>query len=301
VKRLVVQVFDPTGGKPVAEIVAGARRFGEVTTDLPERFTPDDVLVIWSPFRASWRAPVFAAAKAGGSRVVVMERGWLASIGGARYFQVALDGWNGGGRFLPGGPERWRSWGVPLRDWRRDGSHVLVIGNNRRHTTRDPRRTPMGWAESVTFDSPRPVLRRLTRKRIPLDAQFEDAWCTVVWSSTVAIKSILAGVPAFYCGPTLIGGDLAKAGLDVEHPVTPDRDPVLERIAWCQWTAEEVAGGEPFARLFELPHSGQAEQVEDLAPISAMWTPAGRLRAVGAKLARKGGIGEALSRRLGVT
>lgn len=300
-KRLVVQVFDPTGGKPVDEIIAGARRFGEVTTELPDRFTPEDVLIIWSPFRACWRAPIFAAAKAAGSRVVVMERGWLSPIGGARYYQVALDGWNGSGRFSAGGPERWRSWSVPLRDWRRDGNHVLVIGNNRRHTTRDPRRTPAGWAESVGFDSPRPVLRRLTRKRVPLDAQLQDAWCTVVWTSTVAIKSILAGVPAFYCGPTLIGAELASPGLDIEHPVMPDRIPVLERIAWTQWTAEEVAGGEPFARLFDLPHSGQPEPVEDLLPIADHWTSAGRLRALGARMVSKGRVGEMLGRKLGVS
>ena len=302
IRRLIVQVFDPTGGKPVQDIHAGARRFGPTTTDLPDRFTPNDVLITWSPFRASRRAAVVAAAKAAGSRVVVMERGWLSPIQGAPYFQVALDGWNGTGRFEPGGAERWRSWGVTLRDWRRDGEHVLVIGNNRRHTTRDPRRTPKGWAESVLFDSPRPVVRRLTRnKRISLQAQFENAWCTVVWTSTVAIKSILAGVPAFYCGPTLIGAELAKPGLDIENPVMPEREPVLERIAWSQWSKAEVAAGEPFARLFALPHSGEPETVEELPPIPSMWTLAGRFRAVGARVPRWSGLNGIVSRAFGIT
>lgn len=301
-RRMIVQVFDPTGGKPIEQITAGARRLGPVTTELPDRFGPDDVVIMWSPFRASWRAPIFAAAKAAGSRVVVMERGWLSPIAGVPYFQVALDGWNGDGRFPEGGGERWRSWAVPLRDWRRDGDAVLVIGNNRRHDTRDPRRTPMGWAESVTFDSPRPVLRRLTRnKRVTLDSQLSTAWCTVVWTSTVAIKSILAGVPAFYSGPTIIGAELACRGIDVEHPAMPDREPVLERLAWGQWSADEIAAGEPFARLLDLPHSGVPDPVQDLPPIGAMWTPAGRLRAVGARLARRGRMGEALGRNLGIT
>lgn len=288
--------------KPWRECIAGCGRIGPTSTELPDRFQPDDTLIVWSPFRGSKRWQAYKAAKAAGSRVVVMERGWLSPLQDAAYFQVALDGWNGAGRFQPGGAERWRSWGVPLRDWRREGEHVLVIGDNRPNDSRDPRRTPIGWAESVRFDSPRPVARRLTRnRRVPLQVQFENAWCTVVWTSTVAVKSILAGIPVFYCGPNLVGAELAKPGIDIEHPLMPEREPVLERIAWSQWSTAELASGEPFARLFDLSHSGEPQMIEDLLPIPSMWTPAGRLRALGAKVPSWSGLNGIVGRAFGIT
>jgi hypothetical protein len=287
VGRLVVRLGENKWTKPLDAIVAGAARFAPVTADLPSGFTASDVLITWSPFRATPRAETFAAAKAGGARVIVLENGWLSPIGGARYYQVALDGWNGTGRFPVGDAERWKAWSVDVGPWRTQGRHILVVGNNRPNTTGDPRRTPIGWAESVEFDSAKPVVRRLTRKDAPLDAHLRDAWCTVVWTSTAAVRSVIAGVPVFYQGPNLICAALARTGGDVEYPSYPDREPVLERLAWGQWTPDEIATGEPFARLFALPHAGEPERVLEEAACPTMWTVRGHLRAMRARLARR--------------
>ncbi|MGK9169764.1 hypothetical protein KXR53_25855 [Inquilinus limosus] len=267
----------PRGPKPWRECVAACQRMGPTSTELPDRFEPEDVLITWSPFRGSKRWRAFQAAKAAGSRVIVMENGWLSPIGDTWYFQMAFDGWNGTGHFPDGGPERWASWNVPLRPWRRDGRHVLVLGQKQQPMS-DPRRMPPGWAQSVRLPTRRPVIRRMPSAGRPLAEDLRDAHCTVTWTSTAVFKGLVAGIPAFHCGPNTLCPELSKFGLDVEAPIFPDRQPVFERLAWCQWSAAEIATGEPIARLLAQPHDGLPVQVEDLPAVASQYTALGRLR-----------------------
>jgi hypothetical protein len=271
-------VYLPQGGrKPWQECIAGCQRLGPTSTELPNRFEPDDVLVTWSPFRGSKRWRAFQAAKAAGGRVIVMENGWLSPVGETRYFQMAFDGWNGTGHFPDGGPERWASWGIALRPWRDVGRHVLVVGQKRQPMS-DPRRMPPGWAQSIRLRTERPVIRRMPSAARSLDEDLRDAHCTVTWTSTTVFKGLVAGIPTFHCGPNTLCPELSAFGLDIEAPVFPDRQPVFERLAWCQWNATEIATGMPFARLVEQPHDGLPVLVEDLPAVPSCYTMAGRLR-----------------------
>ena len=282
--RIFIVLGDPpTPGqrnvKPYAEVEAGARRLGAVTIGMPDRDTgPDDVVICWSPFLGTDRLAALRAIKSVGGRAIVMENGWLSPIGTQRFFQVALDGWNGEGRFPADGPERWRGWGVPIRGWSRGGDHVLVIGQKLKGDDQDFRRMPVGWDYSLMLPTRRPIVRRTRKTTESLEGQLGDAWCTVTWTSTTAIKGLIAGVPAFYCGPTLICHELCRRGTDVDHPAYPDREPVFERLAWCQWTPEEIATGEPFARLLDLPHDRVPQAVADPFTLPAAVTPRGLLR-----------------------
>lgn len=283
--RIFVVLGDPaTPGqqnvKPYDEVAIGARRLGPVTIGMPDAdIGPDDVLLCWSAFLGTDRLMALRAIKAVGGRVIVLENGWLTPVGERRFFQIALDGFNGEGRFPRQGPERWRGWGVRLRDWNRNGSHVLVVGQKRLGLNQDFRRMPEGWDYSLTLPTRRPVLRRTRKTTVPLDEQLRDAWCTVTWTSTTAVKGLVAGVPAFYCGPTLICHELCRRGIDVDNPAYPDREPVFERLAWCQWTAEEIASGEPFARLLDLPHDRVPQMIPEPFTIPTGRTWRGELRA----------------------
>ena len=268
-----------TSVKPYEEVAAGARRLGDVVIGPPGRDAgPDDVLICWSPFLGTDRLAAFRAIKAAGGRAIVMENGWLSPIGPRRFCQVALDGWNGEGRFPPGGADRWRGWGVPLQEWKRGGEHVLVLGQKRKGADQDFRRMPDGWEYSLALPTRRPVVRRTRGSAVPLEEQLRDAWCTVTWTSTAAVKGLVAGVPAFYCGPTLICHELCRRGTDVDHPAYPDREPVFERLAWCQWTPEEIATGEPFARLLDLPHDRVPQAIPDPFTLPAATTARGLVR-----------------------
>ena len=263
--------------KPWRECIAGCERLGPTQPGVPDRFGPDDVVVGWSMFRGSRRWAVYRAVKAAGGRAIILENGWLSPLAGARYFQVALDGWNGTGHFPDESPDRWASWNVPLQPWRQDGRHVLVLGQ-KAQSIGDARRMPPGWAQSLRLETRRPVLRRMPGAARPLEQDLRGAWCTVTWTSTAAIKGLVAGIPAFHCGPNTLCPELSKPGLDVEAPIYPDRQPVFERLAWCQWTAEEIATGEPFARLLELPHDRVPQAVPDPFTLPAAATPRGLLR-----------------------
>src|SRR5665213_968319 len=61
-----------------------------------------DVLLTWSTWKGTTREAMADQFRARGAKVVVFENGWLSPIRDQRYFQIALDGWNGTGTFPPG-------------------------------------------------------------------------------------------------------------------------------------------------------------------------------------------------------
>jgi hypothetical protein len=266
-------------GKPGSLLTEAANRLGPVHMYLPARFEPDDVAILWAPFIGTFRNAIWHAVRAAGGRVIIVENGWLSPIGRQKYYQIALDGWNGTGRFAAGDAGRWASWNIDLKDWRRDGETILVIEQRSKGINGDPRAMPPGWAQSVEPRTTRRIVRRTRATEEPLDRQLDQAFATLTWTSTVAIKGLIRGVPAFLCGPQLNCSELMKPGLDVDRPVYPDRLPVFERYAWQQWSEDEVRSGEPFARLLELPHDGRPATFEDPAPVDPIWTLAGRVRA----------------------
>jgi hypothetical protein len=271
-------VYLPQGDrKPWRECIAACERFGPTATELPERFAPEDVLITWSPFRLSKRWAACRDVRAAGGRAVILENGWLTPPGGTRHFQFALDGWNGTGRFPDGGPARWAAWGMPLRDWQRQGGHVLVLGQ-KAQSIGDARRMPPGWAQSLRLPTRRPVLRRMPGAARPLADDLRGAWCTVTWTSTAAIQGLVAGIPAFHCGPNTLCPELSRPGLDVESPIYPDRQPVFERLAWCQWSPAEIATGEPLGRLLDLPHDGAPVTLREPEAVRPRYTLLGRVR-----------------------
>lgn len=277
-------VYLPQGDrKPWRECIAACERLGPTATELPERFGPDDVLLTWSPFRLSKRWAAHRDVRAAGGRAIILENGWLSPPGRPRHFQFALDGWNGTGRFPDGGPGRWAGWGVALQDWRRDGRHVLVLGQKAQSIS-DPRRMPAGWAQSLRLDTARPVLRRMPSAARPLAEDLRGAHCTVTWTSTAAIQGLIAGIPAFHCGPNTLVPELSTPGLGVDSPTYPDRLPVFERIAWCQWSAAEIATGEPLARLLDMPHDGAPVRLEAPPAAPSRYTLLGRVRDLALRL-----------------
>jgi hypothetical protein len=275
-----------TIGKPGSALAEGASRLGIVHMSTPARFEPDDVAILWAPFRGTFRSDIYRQIRAAGGRAIIGENGWLSPIQGQKYFQVALHGWNGTGDFPDGGAERWESWGVPLSDWRQDGENILVVEQRPKGINLDPRAMPPGWAQSVAPLTRRPVVRRTRFTEAPLERQLDEAFATLTWTSTVAIKSLIRGVPAFYCGPHINCGELMRRGLDVDQPIYPDRESVFRRYAWMQWTEAEIRSGEPFARLLALPHDGKPAVLLDPDAVPAAWTLTGRVRALAAQHGR---------------
>jgi hypothetical protein len=87
----------------------------------------------------------------------------------------------------------------------------------------------------------------------PRSPDFTDCWAAVTWGSGAGIKALAAGIPVFYDMPQWLGGAAARQGVeDIETPYLGDRLAIFRRLAWAQWSADEIAMGEPFARLVDL-------------------------------------------------
>lgn len=250
---------------------SGLRAAGHnVLLRTPERFGPDTLLVIWNRY-AHWH-DIACRVEQGGGRVLVAENGYVGAGGGHPKFQVhpagpkpdhyyaLAEGWhNGGGRWPSGGAERWERLGVELKPWRSTGEHILICPN--RSFGPPSRAMHPDWAarcaERLRKQTKRPIRIRAhpgnNAPKRPIEADLEGAWAVVVWSSSAGVHALIAGVPVFCEAPFWVVKDAAARG-SVDAPEMPEREPHLARMAWAQWTCEEIATGEPFRRL--LPPAG---------------------------------------------
>ena len=229
-----------------------------------------DVLVIWNRYScAGQTADVWE--KQGGT-VLVAENGYCGRDGdGHQLYAISVHGHNGSGRWPGAGVgapadygARWRGLGLELKPWRAAGEHVLVCPNRSFGTK--VMAMPQGWDQAAIK-----ALRKYTKRPIrlrphpngnaenpPLLADLERCWAVVVWASSAGVKALLAGVPVIALAPHWICKAAASADVStIESPAMPAREPVFERLAWAQWTVEEIARGEPFRHL--LPAAREAQ------------------------------------------
>ena len=239
----------------------------------PDRIDADTLIVIWNRY-ADMHELACRVERAGG-RVIVAENGYIGSGGGTPKFQVHPGGpqpghyyaiaeghHNGAGTWPSGGAERWARLGVELRPWRgeNEGGHILVCPN-RSFGVADHVMHP-DWGERCAAR-----LRKTTRRRVrvrphpgnneparPLSEDLDGAWAVVVWRSSCGVHALVEGIPVFCEGPAWILKGAAATG-SVDAPVLPERLPHFERLAWGQWTCEEIGRGEPFRHL--LSPAGQ--------------------------------------------
>jgi hypothetical protein len=77
---------------------------------------------------------------------------------------------------------------------------------------------------------------------VPLSSDLAGASVAVTWNSNSAVEAVLHGVPTV----TMDAGSMAYSVTGHEMgapPPTPDRTAWARRLAWCQYTREELATG----------------------------------------------------------
>lgn len=207
---------------------------------------PGDLLLIWNR-----RGPEDALARkyeAAGARVMVVENAYIGPADGEKAFAISLGSHNGAGQWRVGGPERWDSFGLELKPWRR-GEDVVLLPQ--RGIGQTGVAMPRDWG-TRTLQRLQAQPRRLVYRKHPGDKSepyeaLRNAWCACTWGSGAAIKALVAGVPVFYDFPQWIGGESARFGFgDLEKPWRGNRLPMLRRLAWAQWRLSEVQSGEAF-------------------------------------------------------
>lgn len=236
--------------------VTGLRRAGFHVTDRANMDpAPGDVLVIWNRY-GLYDMHACRYEKAGAT-VLIAENGWIgADERGSHLFALCHGGHNGAGTWHVGDHDRWAQLGIELEPWRRRGRHILVLPQ--RGIGPPGVAMPMSWPATVTarlkLITDRPIVVRPhpgnRSEAVPLIVDLRKCWAAVTWASGAGIKAIVAGVPVFHEMPSWIGAGAARRGIDaIEDPFLGDRLPMLRRLAWAQWTATEIATGEPFVCL----------------------------------------------------
>jgi hypothetical protein len=192
--------------------------------------------------------------------VLVMERGYV----GDRFSWTSL-GWNGlNGRatfYTKDDPSRFGAHFAHLmRPWKTDGSYVLLIGQvpgdaslggtdlNRWYEDA-AKQARQAYELPVRFRPHPEAIKRGIKQRIAAaesingtlaDALAGAAVC-VTFNSNTAVESVLAGVPTVAVDSGTMAHEVTAHRIG--ERITPDRSAWAARLAWCQWTMDEIRSG----------------------------------------------------------
>lgn len=248
--------------------VAGLKAAGyQVTVGVCGKVNPGDVLLIWNRYGSNEQLADDFERR--GGTVLVAENGYIGrDAAGRQHYALAIHGHNGRGQWHPGGTERWVQLGIELKPWRADGEHILVCPN--RPFGMRGFEMPVHWArdtvERLRRHTKRPIRVRphpgnwqQQTPQVPLAEDLANAWAVVVWSSSAGVHALAAGIPVWCTAPWWILKPAAQDDLrQIEHrpDMRPDRFAAFSRLAWAQWTVDEIARGDAFRHLLRHPGQG---------------------------------------------
>lgn len=211
--------------------------------------TPDDLLIMWNRNRSNEH--LAACYEARGARVIIAENGYLPMPDGSKPYALSLSHHNGAG-FSPNGEIARLEF--PVKPWRESGNHIVVLAQ--RGIGERGVAMPVGWADGVIAKLRKMTDRPIRLRRHPGPSKddpwrdLEGAHCAVTWGSGAGLKAIAAGIPVFHAFPKWIGSAASfPLGAEIEDCFTGDREPMLARISWAQWSLAEIENGIAFARL----------------------------------------------------
>lgn len=236
---------------PFKSVIDGLKAMGCTVTQ-PHQSLEADFLVNWSPWVGSRRAAIQKHFADQGKPTIVMENGWLPVIHGRRFYQVALNGWNGTGQVLECGPSRWDSWEIQMREWKPPTANPVVLVIGQRGHPHDSRTAAPDWHQTLPILDV-PIDRVIRRPRETLRPLLQDLAAATechVWTSNAAVEAIIHGVPVVHHGPNLSVQALTSR---VSEPLyRGDRKPEFARLAWSQFSASEIESGHPFRALLAM-------------------------------------------------
>lgn len=243
---------------------AGLRAVGfDVQKGQPTDVKPGDLVLSWNRYQPNH--DICTRVEAAGGIALICENGYLGpngvsphSMNPRQWFALARHAHNDSSVVPMGEPERFDALGVRLAPWRATGDHILLCPG--RPFGMPGRIQPADWAQNV-----RQRLEKITKRPIrvrphpgnskpakPLADDLAGAHCVVIWSSSAGVHALVAGISVICEAPNWICKTAAGNELiHVEHPWMDDdaRLAALQRMAWGQFSIDEIATGEPFRRL----------------------------------------------------
>lgn len=202
----------------------------------------DDLIVIWNKKRGHDEMMAHQWEKLGGT-VIIAENGYLQQTD-KTYYALATHGHNGSGWSPVGADDRFGKLGFAIKPPRDGGEYILV--RDQRGIGSALMASPPGWGQKMVEvlkrHAPFPV--RLMahpgdKGKLEKDlAAMAGARSVVIWSSAIGVRALVEGIPVQHFAPHWICETWAK-----------DREAALQRMAHAQWHFDEIATGEPFARM----------------------------------------------------
>jgi hypothetical protein len=186
------------------------------------------------------------------NRAIAEDRDWYygdnAYFGRGKYYRVTRGAIQHTGEGQAD-PARFLSFNIPIKDWRKRGSHILLCPQSEAFFELHGFK-PGEWVEKTTRE-----LRKHTDRQIkvrlkadakiaPIARALNDCWAVVTFTSNSAVDAVLAGIPAFTTGRCAASrmtlSDLSK----IESPAFPKgRLEFAAVLAANQWTIDEMASG----------------------------------------------------------
>lgn len=198
-----------------------------------------DILVTWNRIREGHESAKLFEAR--GLPVIVTENAtWGNEFAGQRWYTLAAGLHNTADRFPVGDADRWDSLGIELQPWRSDGETILLP---QRGIGPPGVAMPAGWpARALAQYGGRVRTHPGIAHCVALEQDLAAAARVITWGSGAAVKALRCGISVVSEMPGWIGQqDNTDAG----------RIEMFRRLAWAQWRLEEIAAGEPFARLLQ--------------------------------------------------
>lgn len=167
--------------------------------------------------------------------IVAENASWGNEFAGQHWYHLSLNYHNTAGLYPVGDADRWNNLGIPLQPFRQRGETVILP---QRGIGPPGVAMPQGW---VNRQNGR--IRMHPGKRpdvVPLEQDLAQAGRVVTWGSGAAIKALIMGIPVFSEMPNWIAAqDNTEQG----------RLDMFRRLAWSQFTYDEISSGFAFARL----------------------------------------------------
>lgn len=219
---------------------------------------------------ACWGWRLGAALRQQGHEVLVMERGYLGDR--FAWTSLAWNGLNGRGTFPEypdDGGERFRKH-YTLSPWKEhQGECAVIMGQVPGDASLQGRNlTPWYEATAVlaadAYSKPvlfrnHPVAVQKGHKIQPrhtqscigeLDEILNKAAVVITYNSNSAVDAVVAGVPAVAMDAGSMAWDVT--GRNVGDLIRPDRESWAYKLAWKQWSLDEIKSGFALKRLLEV-------------------------------------------------
>ncbi len=240
-----------------------------------------DVTVIWSVLwqgRMIGYQKIWNECQNKNKPVVVLEVGGIKRN---ETFKIGINGVNREADFANENvaEERWKKFNIELKPWQSTGDIIIICGQH--HRSHQWRNNPSMniWFEQQINDirkyTTRPILVR-PHPRNPVgidlkkwknvsykppqrdyntidDTDFKEilkhAWAIINHSSNPAMTAVFNGIPVFVSEASL-SYDVGNSSLaNINNPKMPGRQTWANRLAYTEWTTEEIKQGLPWKRI----------------------------------------------------